>query len=185
MRCGGPGPSERTLSCSLEISVSHHLWSPPVSFSLTSSSSSSSMEYFRKLKLSKKGKFLTAMMKKKVLMQPSKWKVSKRIIREASRPWLDGSMTETGLEVMEQGDTFLAREIVQQINNSYNTHQHHHLLHQRKSLKSVIEEAKSELKFKKLKLRQISLTAAGEDYVDFEEANRNILSSNSDYMEMY
>ena len=125
------------------------------------------------------------MMKKKVLMQPSKWKVSKRIIREASRPWLDGSMTETGLEVMEQGDTFLAREIVQQINNSYNTHQHHHLLHQRKSLKSVIEEAKSELKFKKLKLRQISLTAAGEDYVDFEEANRNILSSNSDYMEMY
>merc|ERR1712079_593739 len=90
-------------------------------------------------------------MKKKVLMQPSwKWKVSKRIIREASRPWLTGSITETGLELTEQGDTFLAREIVQQINNSYNTHQHHHLLHQRKSLKYVIEEAKSELNFKKL-----------------------------------
>ena len=42
------------------------------------------------------------------------------------------------------------------------------------------------LRMKKLKLRQISLTAAvGEDYVDFEEANRNIQSANSDYMEMY
>ena len=139
------------------------------------------MEYLRKLKLSKKGKFLTAILRQKGLIKSSKWKVSKRIIREASRPWLTASRTvsrlEAGLE--EQEESFLAREILQQINNS------RHFLHQKKSLKSVVEEAKSELNMKRLKLRQISLTAAGEDYVDFEEANRNILSSNSDYMDMY
>ena len=152
------------------------------------------MEYLRKFKLSKKGKFLAAIMKKKVLIQPTRWKVSKRIIREASRPWLTGRRMEAGLE--DQGDTFLAREILQQMNHSYDPHQQHHhhqhFQHQKKSLKSVIEEAKSELDIKKLKLRQISLAAAaaaayvGEDYVDFEEVNSsNILSANSDYMDMY
>ena len=136
------------------------------------------MEYLRKLKLSKRGKFLTAIIRKKGLI---KWKVSRRIIREASRPWL--TVSKTLNEIEEQEDSFLAREIIQQINHSYSPH--HHFLHQKKSLKSVIEEAKSELNMKKLRLRQISLTAAGEDYVDFEEANRNILSSNSDYMDMY
>ena len=164
---------------------------------LVSSSHTNIMEYLRKFKLSKKGKFLAAIMKKKVLIQPTRWKVSKRIIREASRPWLTGRRMEAGLE--DQGDTFLAREILQQMNHSYKPHQHHHhhhhqhFLHQKKSLKSVIEEAKSELDIKKLKLRQISLAAAaaaaaayvGEDYVDFEEVNSNILSANSDYMDMY
>ena len=145
------------------------------------------MEYLRKFKLPKKGKFLTSLLKKKGLTKPATWK--KRIIREASRPWLTGSRTGkklTEAELEDQEDTFLAREILQQINHSYQDPHHHHFLHQKKSLKSVIEEAKSELRMKKLKLRQISLTAAaGEDYVDFEEANRNILSDNSDYMEMY
>ena len=107
------------------------------------------MEYLRKLRLPKKGKFLTAIMNKKGLIKPSKWKVSRRIIREASRPWLTGSRTVSRLEAGLEGqeDSFLAREILQQINNS-----HHHLLHQKKSLKSVIEEAKAELTGKKLQL---------------------------------
>ena len=145
------------------------------------------MEYLRKFKLPKKGKFLTAILKKKGLTGPATWKLSKRIIREASRPWLTGSRTGKRVEAAgleDEEDTFLAREILQQINHSYHDPRHH-FLHQKKSLKSVIEEAKSELNMKRLKLRQISLTAAGEDYVDFEEANRNILSSNSDYMDMY
>ena len=123
-------------------------------------------------------------------MKKKTWKVSKRIIREASRPWLTGSRTGTRMEAGHEvhDDTFLAREILQQINHSYSPHHHHHhhhFLQQKKSLKSVIEEAKSELNMKRLKLRQISLTAAGEDYVDFEEVNRNILSANADYMDMY
>ena len=72
---------------------------------------------------------------------------------------------------MVEHDTFLSLEIFDQMKKS---------LHQKKSLRSVIEEAKSELAVKKQELR---LVDSREDYVDMELVNLD--THNSDYMEMF
>ena len=80
-------------------------------------------------------------------------------------------------EVMEQ-DTFLSMEIFEQVRKSQNLH----FLRQKKSLKSVIEEAKSELVHRRLELK-LRTEDSGEDYVELEEV-KNTHTPYSDYMDM-
>ena len=80
-------------------------------------------------------------------------------------------------EVMEQ-DTFLSMEIFEQVRKSQNLH----FLRQKKSLKSVIEEAKSELVHRRLELN-LRTEDSREDYVELEEV-KNTHTPYSDYMDM-
>ena len=80
-------------------------------------------------------------------------------------------------EVMEQ-DTFLSMEIFEQVRKSQNLH----FLRQKKSLKSVIEEAKSELVHRRLELN-LRTEDSREDYVELEDV-KNTHTRYSDYMDM-
>ena len=80
-------------------------------------------------------------------------------------------------EVMEQ-DTFLSMEIFEQVRKSQNLH----FLRQKKSLKSVIEEAKSELVHRRLELN-LRTEDSREDYVELEDV-KNTHTPYSDYMDM-
>ena len=129
--------------------------------------SRTTMEYIRKLKL-----FRTITKKRQLI---SKWKSSRRPVSAINRQILLSTRRlrkpeDSEQEVVEH-DTFLSREILDQMKKS---------LHQKKSLRSVIEEAKSELAVKKQELR---LVDSREDYVDM--ALVNLDTHNSDYMEMF
>ena len=124
------------------------------------------MEYIRKLKL-----FRTITKKRQLI---SKWKSSRRPVSAINRQILLSTRRLRRPEDSEQEvdhETFLSREILDQMKKS---------LHQKKSLRSVIEEAKSELAVKKQDLR---LVDSQEDYVDM--ALVNLDTHNSDYMEMF
>ena len=128
--------------------------------------SRTTMEYIRKLKL-----FRTITKKRQLI---SKWKSSRRPVSAINRQILFSTRRLRKPEDSEQEveqDTFLSREILDQMKKS---------LHQKKSLRSVIEEAKSELAVKKQDLR---LVDSREDYVDM--ALVNLDTHNSDYMEMF
>ena len=78
----------------------------------------------------------------------------------------------------EGRETFLSLEILDQMRKS----DAHHLVHQKKSLRSVIEEAKSELAVKKQEPKVEMMHSLG-DYMDMDKVNMD--TQNSDYMEMF
>ena len=129
------------------------------------------MEYIRNIKLIK------VIIKKRKLIKP--WKFSKENVsnRLVTSTGPLRAMERNVDEVMEQ-DTFLSMEIFEQVRKSQNLH----FLRQKKSLKSVIEEAKSELVHRRLELK-LRTEDSGEDYVELEEV-KNTHTPYSDYMDM-
>ena len=129
------------------------------------------MEYIRNIKLIK------VIIKKRKLIKP--WKFSKKNVskRRVTSTGPRRAMERNVDEVMEQ-DTFLSMEIFEQVRKSQNLH----FLRQKKSLKSVIEEAKSELVHRRLELN-LRTEDSREDYVELEEV-KNTHTPYSDYMDM-
>ena len=129
------------------------------------------MEYIRNIKLIK------VIIKKRKLIKP--WKFSKKNVskRRVTSTGPRRAMERNVDEVMEQ-DTFLSMEIFEQVRKSQNLH----FLRQKKSLKSVIEEAKSELVHRRLELN-LRTEDSREDYVELEDV-KNTHTRYSDYMDM-
>ena len=135
------------------------------------------MQYLRTFKLIK------TIIKSRKLIKPSKWKVSKRTVKNISKRFGTSSRSLRRMEAVVEDkleqDSFLSIEILDQIRRSDGLHSLHH----KKSLKSVIAEAKLELDTRKLRLSEV--TEASQNYVDLDEASRRTELAYSDYMEMF
>ena len=140
------------------------------------------MEHFKKFKLIK------AIIKRRGLIKPLKWKVSKKIVKDVSKRFGTSSRdlrrNEDVVDGQLEQDTFLSMQILDQIRKPEQLY----FFHEKKSLKSIIAEAKSELGKKKLQLSDVTDVSPGlnsrQDYVDLDEASRSVESPYSDYVEM-